>query len=298
MQSELLIAIVSGLTTMIGWGLADFFAKKTIDKIGDIVTLFWAHVFGTMFFALIVLFQTTFATGPLSFPSDFHVWVGLVFFGALQGTVYLLVYQGFGKGKLAILNPVFASYSGMAALLSILFLGEVVPSYILGAIVAVFIGVIFLSLDLQALRARNLHLVGAPGLKEVGIASILAAIWTLSWNSFVKGADWVFYAFVMYAFMTLSIFIYTRIKKIGLEFNDTSSWKYLALIGGCETIAYLMLSLGFSTTSYTSVIAVLSGAFSLPTIVLAWMFLKERISLIQTVGCFIIIAGIIILSLR
>ena len=27
---------------MFGWGLADFFAKKTIDKIGDIQTLAWA----------------------------------------------------------------------------------------------------------------------------------------------------------------------------------------------------------------------------------------------------------------
>jgi len=33
MQTELLIAIIAGLGGMFGWGLADFFAKKTIDSI-------------------------------------------------------------------------------------------------------------------------------------------------------------------------------------------------------------------------------------------------------------------------
>ncbi len=298
MQSEFLLAVVSGLATMLGWGAADFFAKKTIDRIGDIVTLFWAHVFGTMLFALIVLVQTSLSSSVLAFPQDPKVFGGLAFFGALQAFVYLLVYQGFGKGKLAILNPVFASYSGIAALLSIIFLGEMVSGYVLVAIAVIFLGVILLSLDLQALRSRNLHLIGAPGLKEVGSAALLASIWTLSWDLFVKGEDWLFYSFIMYAFMTLTVFLSAKVRRIDLRFHDASAWKYLALIGGCETVAYAMLSLGFSSTSYTSVIAVLSGAFSLPTIVLAWIFLKERISLIQTVGCFIIIAGIITLSLR
>ena len=37
MFTELQIAITSGLFSILGWGLADFFAKKTVDKI-DIVT--------------------------------------------------------------------------------------------------------------------------------------------------------------------------------------------------------------------------------------------------------------------
>ena len=33
---------------MFGWGVADFFAKKSIDEIGDIESLVWAHVAGAL----------------------------------------------------------------------------------------------------------------------------------------------------------------------------------------------------------------------------------------------------------
>jgi len=74
---------------MLGWGLADFFAKKTIDQIGDIVVLAWAHVFGTGVLVMLGFGDAHFypgdaygyfsATGnvavPLAFlPKSFGVW--------------------------------------------------------------------------------------------------------------------------------------------------------------------------------------------------------------------------------
>lgn len=40
MQKELFIAIIAGLGAMLGWGISDFFAKKSVDKIGPLVSLF------------------------------------------------------------------------------------------------------------------------------------------------------------------------------------------------------------------------------------------------------------------
>jgi hypothetical protein len=48
MSTSLAIAVLGGLGGMFGWGLADFSAKKTIDEIGDITTLVWAHVCGAV----------------------------------------------------------------------------------------------------------------------------------------------------------------------------------------------------------------------------------------------------------
>ena len=56
MQSALTIAVLAGLGGMLGWGAADFFAKKTIDKIGAIASLVWAHIFGTTILAIAVLY--------------------------------------------------------------------------------------------------------------------------------------------------------------------------------------------------------------------------------------------------
>src|SRR5258708_6537523 len=115
MHQQLLIAILSGLVAMFGWGFADLFAKKTIDEVGSIISLVWAHIFGTVALILIVLFRVVIIGGMISIPSNPNVWAGLLFFGILQMIIYLLVYQGFSKGQLAILSPIFASYSGMAA---------------------------------------------------------------------------------------------------------------------------------------------------------------------------------------
>src|SRR5690349_21661626 len=99
MQQGLLIAIFAGCGGMLGWGLADFFAKKTIDEVGDVVTLAWAHVFGTAVLFAALFYQFAFNQQPTYIPLDLQTWMLLLFFGALQAAVYLLVYNGFSKGQ-------------------------------------------------------------------------------------------------------------------------------------------------------------------------------------------------------
>ena len=298
MQQELIIAILAGLGGMLGWGFADFFAKKTVDKIGSIASLVWAHVFGTLALSLVLFYKVFVLSQPTAIPNNFNVWILLFFFGGLQAIVYLLLYQAFSKGKLAIVNPIFASYSGVAAFLSIVVFGEIVNPYLLLALGVIFGGVLLLNLDASSFRTKHFKLTGTPGLKEALTALVLAAVWTVSWDKFVSGKDWLSYALLMYSFMTVVAFAISKVQKTDLSIKHNGLWKFLILIGVCEVIAYLAISLGFSTTSFTSIVALLSGAFSLPTIVLARVFLKEKVTSIQTIGSIVIITGIILLSLR
>jgi drug/metabolite transporter (DMT)-like permease len=297
MQQELLIALFAGLGGMLGWGFADLFAKKTIDEIGDIVTLAWGHIFGTLALVAIALVRFGFNHEAISLPQDTLTWVLLVFFGVLQAVVYLLVYKGFGKGQVAVLNPVFASFSGFTALISILVFKEAINSYLVPGLVALFGGIILLSIDMNALRKKRVAFLRVPGFREVSIATVLAVVWTLFWDKFVGGTDWLSYTLFMYAFMTITIILIAWASQIRLSFKGSAAWKYLVLIGVCEILAYLAISIGYGKTHFTSVVALLSGAFSLPTIFLARVFLKERISRTQTIGGLVIILGIILLSL-
>lgn len=297
MQQELLIAVIAGLSGMLGWGFADFFAKKTIDEIGDIASLVWAHVFGTLGFALVAIYQYFVYKQNVLFPTDPFTWGLLAFFGALQAVVYLLVYKGFGKGQLAVLNPIFASYSGITALISILVFAELVTGHALLALATIFIGVILISLDMAGLRAKKLNF--HSGVKEVSIAALLAALWTLGWDKFIGGQDWITFALLMYLFMTLTAFLFAKAKRVNLKFSKKPQVRSaLVMIGLCEMVAYLGISLGFSQTSHTSIVAVLSGAFSLPTILLARIFLKEKVAAIQTIGSIVIILGIVALAVK
>lgn len=295
MQQEFTIALLAGLGGMLGWGFADFFAKKTIDQVGSIVSLVWAHVFGTSVLVVFALFKLLVLGDQFHFSSRPEVWAGLAFFGALQAVVYLFAYEGFGKGQLAVLNPLFASYSGLAAIVSIVVFRESVNPYLLFALLVIFAGVILVSLDVHGLASKRLRIFGAPGVKEVGLAALMAAFWQVFWDRFI-GEDWVLYTILMYAFLTLTAYLIARVKSANLTVTNTGLWKFLFLIGFCEVIAYLALSLGFSATRYTSIVIVLAGAFSLPTILLARVFLKEKVTTIQTIGSLVIIAGIILLS--
>lgn len=296
MQPELLIALVAGLGGMLGWGLADFFAKKTIDAVGDVVSLVWAHIFGTLILGIVALYHYGVAGNELRIP-DLTEWTWLAFFGALQAAVYLYVYAGFAKGQVAVLSPIFASFSGLVALASVLFFGEVLGSTLLIVLILIFIGVMLSSIDVHvAIRGS---LIMAPGVREVGLATILATLWTLLWDRFVGGADWILFTLCMYAFMTVAMYAIAKKRGILLSIAPAQrhTWKFLVFIGACEIVAYLAISYGYSATTLTSVVAVLSGAFSLPVIILARIFLAERPTMTQTVGSCIVILGVILLPL-
>jgi drug/metabolite transporter (DMT)-like permease len=296
MTSSLSIAILAGLGGMLGWGLADFFAKKTVDRIGDLPSLVWAHFFGTTLFVCLAIFNYLVTGHFVHLPSSGLTLLGLLGFGILQMLVYWLVYRGFSKGQLAVLNPVFASYSGLVALISIVFFAEKLSWGIGLGLLAVFSGILLMNTDLQSFRSKRLNV--APGLPEVAAAAVLAAVWTILWDRFVHGHDSLGYAMLMYFFMSLAALAAAKLKKANLTSISNDLWKLLAFIGLGEMVAYLSISLGFSKTDYTSIVALVSGSFSVPTVILAHVYLKERITRLQEASVVLIIIGIIIISLR
>lgn len=296
MEGGLLIAILAGIGGMLGWGFADFFAKKTIDQIGDVPSLAWGHVFGSIALFLAMGYQYLFSDYNLTSPNNGKIWAGLVFFGVLQAMVYLFVYKGFEKGHVSVLSPVFGSFAGITAILSIAVFREPVGIYLIAGLVILFLGIILINTDLQAIKNNKWGITHVPGFKEILIAAMMAGLWTLFWDKFVGGQDWLTYTFYMYLFMTITIILFAIFNNINLKVSDSSIWKFLVLIGVTEVIAYVALSWGYSSTLNTSVIALLSGAFSLPVIILARIFLKEKITHIQTIGSIVVIIGIILVS--
>jgi drug/metabolite transporter (DMT)-like permease len=296
MTSGLIIAILAGLGGMFGWGLADFFAKKTIDEMGDVPSLAWGHVFGTLTLVVLIVFQMS-NGGNLAIPSNLMIWGGLIFFGVLQAIVYLYVYRGFAKGPVSALSPVFASFSGITAILSILVFKEMISPQLLIILFVLFVGILIINADMDSLRYRKLNLTKVPGFREVALATIMAGLWTLFWDRFIGGQDWLSYTFYMYAFMTITILIFAQIGKYKFGVKKKTLWKFLFLIGFTEVAAYLAISWGYSQTTHTAIVALLSGAFSLPVIILARIFLGERLDKIQTAGVMVVIVSIMLIAI-
>jgi drug/metabolite transporter (DMT)-like permease len=290
MNSTILIATIAGLCGMLGWGIGDFFAKKTIDIVGDMATLAWAHLLGLTLFVCICLSKLAFG-GTVTLPHQPLQLVSLAFFGCLQAFVYFFVYRAFAVGKVSLLNPVFSSYAGLVVLLSIVVFGEAIHASQLLLVIAAFGGVLLMSVEPGSSALKKFNFGKMKGMRDIVVAALLAAVWTLFWARFVAGKDWLIYATIMYAFMSLTVFIICFVQKISLRISDRGLWKYFLFIGIGEVTAYAGISRGYSLTSHISVVAVLSAAFSIPTVLLARVFLHERINRPQVAGIVVVIVS-------
>ena len=291
-MSSLVIAILSGLGAMVGWGMADFFAKKTIDVIGDVTTLFWSQAIGVL--PLVGLF---FFRSHVPVLHHFDP-LFIVLFGIVSGLSYLPLYAGFGKGQVSLLSPIFASYAAVVAVLSGVFFGEVMSGLRIIAIVVVFAGVLLMSTDLKDLRKffkkRNKKI---DGLRDVLSGMIVYSFWLVLFDHFINGKDWIPFLLAIRICGASSIYIYAKIRHQSLRIKIPALWKFLIMIGLFDVFAFSSLSYGFSHTHLTSVVAVLGATFSLPTVLLARVFLREKVSTAQYAAIGVILAGVALVSL-
>ncbi len=296
MNQNLLIAVGAGLTGMLGWGFADFFAKKTIDEIGDLGTLAWAHIYGGVALGIILIYRIASGTTK-GFPGSSKEILALASFGALQAAVYFFAYRAFSKGKLALLNPVFSSYSALVVVLSVIVFGEVLSRGLIAVLISALVGIAAINLDPSSLARKRIKLIRQPGMAEILTATLLAALWTTFWGRFVAGKDWLVYAAFMYIFMAVTILLKCFMDKQNLRLGPRALHRYFLAIGLSEVGAYIGVSLGYGLTSHLSVVAVLSSAFAIPTLLLSRFFLREQVSKLQYGGIILVVTGAVLASL-
>jgi uncharacterized membrane protein len=294
-MNTFIIALVAGLSGMLGWGISDFFAKKTIDKIGDLKTLIGSQVIGGFLLLIYYLFQNP------SIPelnSTLLVYATLL--ALFDGIVYLLLYRSFQKGIMSIVSPIAASAAGVAVLVSVFLFKETLTTAGLVGVVLIFLGIIITSTDIKDLRKSFSKSNLSNGVPEALGVMVLMGFWFPFWDKFVEGKDWLFLLIILKIIMGIMLVLYfyatNRGKSILKGYKPVIT--ILIPVAILDALAYLGTTWGYSiTTNTTSLITVIANAYSLPTIVLAYILLKERINTQQTLGIVSIITGIIISSL-
>jgi drug/metabolite transporter (DMT)-like permease len=288
MNQEITIALATGVLAMLGWGFADFFAKKTVDEIGNLKTLLWAQFFGLIPLYIYYLFNFK----PLIL--DITTLGLLMMFGITDALGYLLFYRGLEKGKVSVMSPIFASYAAFIVLISVFLFGE-----ILSSAQWLYLAIVFLGIFLTSFQMKDFSFSKGSfgnGLPEVLIAVAIFSFWFPLWDDFLKRGNSLGYVLLLRVIATMTLLLYAHIKEISLGTRQSKIWKWLMLIGIFDVIGYITFSYGFEKTHLTSVVSMLSSAFSLPTLILARIFLKEKLDTNQVIGVIAIIGGIIFLA--
>ena len=165
MPMEFEFGILFALFTLFLWGGGDFLIQRTTRQIGNWETVFLIGLFGTI---LLTPFVYQDVVRYLSAASIIAVLAVASIFGLVAS---LFDFESLKKGKIAAVEPILALEIPTVAVLSLIFLKEVLSLLELFLIAVIIIGLVLVSL-----RGRNFKLLGSKGLEKGVILMTIAAI--------------------------------------------------------------------------------------------------------------------------
>ena len=111
----------------------------------------------------------------------------------------------------------------------------------------------------------------------------------------IEKFGWFIPVFFIKIFGLIFIVLFSLFMKKELSFPKNMS-KFIIIIAILETTAFLSIGAGISM-EYTSIVYSVASSFPAITIILARMFLKEKMELSNIVGAGFVVLGIGLLSL-
>lgn len=287
-----LIAILSGLIAMTGWGLTDIFAKKAIDKIGHELIIIYTGIPTILVTGLLLIIK------PVAISFSLNQALLLLLLALLDLAAYMFLYKAYSVGKVSILNPISSAYTIPAFAFSALILGERIGLIEGLCIAAIIFGVILTSLNFKELRDG---LQGDDFARGVPLGILTAITWGVvlpTYDLALEGVSWYLASFLLTLIkMLVLIFYNVIILKQQILIKDKQILKSLFWAGLTDGGGNLGLAWGYALSTFTTITTVISSAYPLVLVPTALLFLKEKNSFSQYVGVVLITGGIIIFSL-
>jgi len=283
-----LLPILYGLVSSTAWGAADFIGGLASKRASAIRVLYLSEIAGFIPFMLLAIILRE----PIPSINDFLMGAFSSLIG-LAGLIFL--YRSLAEGQMTIAAPVSAL---LAALIPVIF-----GSFTLGAPsipTLIGFGLAFLAVWLISqtdsknwrfpLRGlRNLSHLHLPLLSGFFFGFYFIAIHKATLNAFF----WPLTAARFAGFVALGLFAFFA-RQPAMPPRET--WT-LCILNGVIDIAgngFYVLS---AHTGRIDVAAVLGALYPASTVLLAWIFLKERVSTIQMLGISLALIAIVLFTL-
>src|SRR5574338_611300 len=200
-------------------------------------------------------------------------------------------------GNVSIVSPATESYSLLSALLGIFFLHESVGVLKGVGIILIFIGVLLIGVDLVALK-KSKRVEFYTGIPLAFLYAVILAVFYLFTAFLARSDGWFVTAFGLRVVIIAGSFLLLLFQKKSITqiFNNVP-WMWIGVAGFLDGLGFSVFTLAL-TFSQISYVAVIASTQSLITVILAYMFYKERLQLYQVVGLIGIVAGLIFLQLH
>lgn len=278
-----------GSFTALGWGTSDFIARFTGRAAGYQSALFGMLLTGSVALTLIVLITGT----PL-------VWTpGGLWLLAASGLCIMLatlwLYRGLAAGPISIVSPIVGAYPALVVAFAVLS-GARPSLFQWGAMALTMIGVVVVARAAESFEEIGKRSRGE--LRTTVIVSLLSAV------GFALGVYTAQLAVPIYGnlqtlwvsrIVSLICLLLVFVRQGKRPAIPAAWWPLVALQGMIDTSGYLFLYEG-SYGEDAEIAAVTASAFGAVTTILARIFLKEQMPLLQWLGIGCIFAGVAVLS--
>ena len=292
--------ILLGISAALGWGVADFSARFATRRIGAFRTLLVMQAFG-----LAALSIFLWLTGGLSrgFPPGWTPWIFAVIAGLLNTLSGLALYRSFEVGLISIAGPVSSSYPALTVLLA-LASGERIHALRAAGLALTFVGMILAAItfvpdEQHAIDPRTHH---AHAHLSKGVALAIAAatgygimFWWLGFHVVPLIGSGVS-VWVIRATTFIVLFLTGVPTGKAFPLPRGNLWWLLLVTGLMDTSAFVANNAGLAS-GHVAVVSVLASLYGAVTVLLSWIFLRERIERTQWFGIFLIFVGVVFVSL-
>lgn len=281
-----MLSILFGLLSALTWGAGDFTGGIAARKTGAYRTVFYGEVIGifVLLFAIMVIGE--------SVPNN-RIWFFAILAGALGTMGLILLYHSMTLGLMSIAAPVSALLAAVLPVVVGIF-REGLPEWLtfIGFGFALF-AVWMISQGEGGITNIFSHLsdLQLPLLAGIGFGSYFvfmheatntgATIWPMIASRFGG---------------LILITSYMLISRSSWKVEDSSAWPIIAINGILDISGNFFFILA-GQLGRLDVAAVLSSLFPGATVLLAWVFLRERLSRNQWVGIGSALAAIVLMTI-
>ena len=286
-MSTALISLLSGLGGMFGWGIYDFFAGVYSKKIGPYKTFFWSQLAGLFFvFLLTSLFSIALNLSVL-------IVILLPIAALFYSAGYLFFMKGFEVGNISIVAAIMNLWAVFTMFFAFVFMGQRLSALQTVGVLLIISGATLASLNWSEIKNKRFQL--SIGVKEtVTGAFFFGVFWNIS-EVISEEIGWLLTTlFVKMGIILFLLLLALFIKReLSLAKAAVKTKLVVVMIGIIEAGAVAFVNYGLSIGD-AILITPIASALSVVTILMAIIFLKERVTKLQGLGIATAIAGIIV----
>lgn len=280
------LSILCGLVGMLGWGTYDFLGGVFARRLGPLRTFLWSQVAGLGWVLLLVPILGP----PGQIPARVFLLSPLAAMAYAAG--YLFFLRGLALGPVSIVAAIMNLWAVFTMLFAFALMGQrLSPLQTLGAL-TIIAGATVASADWTGVRRQGLRL--SAGVRDAVLGAFFFGIfWNIS-EVIAEEAGWLMTTLSVKVALVLVLVLFARLtgQRLGPVHVSPGTKVALGLMGGVEAGAIATVNYGL-TIGDAILITPIASALSVVTILLAVIFLQERLTRLQQIGIAAAVLGII-----